>query len=186
MCFMKRTAIVITGLIAAITMTVSDSIPSVHAEESVKHVLYMEGKQANETDMFIQNGQMFVSLKQLAAAFGLPLTYSLTDELFTYHDYKLAAGDHTVLVWGNSYRGYQINIRAAGEESWENDAVVYKPELNCQPESDYCEVIKEKYRGPVARDGRLYVPIRMIAKALDLTMDVQKKNNQFFVDLVKR
>ena len=55
-----------------------------------------------------------------------------------------------------------------------NDIDIYKPVRLCAEESDRCKLDKSRYDGPLLIRNTLYVPIRDMAKALNLKLIMTK------------
>ncbi|ACX68218.1 hypothetical protein MHI43_30480 [Paenibacillus sp. FSL H8-0457] len=125
-------------------------------------------------DVHVRKGKAYVPLKSLADAMGYEISYTLQEELDNFHQYDLkAASGPPVSVWGNDSWGYTI-VRRATQEMSVNDIDIYKPARLCAEESDHCKLDKSKYDGPLFIKNTLYVPVRDMAKALNLKLTMTK------------
>ncbi|NEZ41145.1 hypothetical protein [Paenibacillus alvei] len=132
-----------------------------------KYAVQLGNATVPQNEVLNEHGMILVPLSTITGSMGLDMSYAFQRGLYDYHVYAMPQKAKTVEVWGNDIRGYGVSTHPNGKEDDEDYTHVYEPDSNCAPESDVCEVLKETYRGPIIRDGELYVQVRWIAKAFD-------------------
>ncbi|MBG9735576.1 hypothetical protein [Paenibacillus alvei] len=137
------------------------------AAAKTKYAVQLGNATVPQNEVLNEHGMILVPLSTITGSMGLDMSYAFQRGLYDYHVYAMPQKAKTVEVWGNDIRGYGVSTHPNGKEDDEDYTHVYEPDSNCAPESDVCEVLKETYRGPIIRDGELYVQVRWIAKAFD-------------------
>lgn len=129
-------------------------------------------------------GMILVPLSTITGSMGLDMSYTFQRGLYDYHVYAITQKTKTVEVWGDDIRGYWVSTHPNGKQDYEDYTHVYEPDRECAPESDVCEVLKKTYRGPIIRDGQLYVQVRWIAQAFDWKLAIiPDEEGQFLIKI---
>ncbi len=135
--------------------------------------------------VYEKNGTVYAPLKDTVKKLGYSLGHTIEEELYTYHKYTVTHGDQAAIFWGNEDNGYMIESYALSQGSTSDNHKVYEPAMRCEPETDMCELVTSKYKGPVVHDGTLYVPVRQLAEALSLDLKISKSNGTSIISLTE-
>ncbi|WP_411342415.1 hypothetical protein ACE3MZ_12035 [Paenibacillus sp. WLX1005] len=133
--------------------------------------------------VYENNGTLYAPLRDTVKKLGYSFSGSIEDELFTYHKYTVTHNGKAAIFWGSHDMGYQIETYTVSKGSGPNNNKVYEPPMQCQQESDICQLITSKYTGPIVYDGTLYVPVRQLAEALSLKLNISKDSGKSVVSL---
>ncbi|MCM3290503.1 hypothetical protein M3661_10205 [Paenibacillus sp. MER 180] len=150
----------------------SVNIDDTAAAAKSKYAVQLGNATVPQNEILNEHGMILVPLSTITGSMGLDMSYAFQPGLYDYHVYAMPQKTKTVEVWGNDYRGYWVSTHPNGKEEYEDYTHVYQPDQDCAPNSDVCRVLKKSYRGPIIRDGQLYVQVRWVAQAFDWNLTI--------------